>query len=129
MESTKPAIPANEKVKVACALNLCAVSVSQIIDSKDIVVLKQEREFILNNLNLQNFIKHPALLEVIREILDTITFLEIQAGDLSLIEKQYQQNLKNAIWSAMAIPSPSILLAGGDPVTLVIGLAAQIGIA
>lgn len=118
-------LPQDEKVKVAYALNLCAVSISQIIDSKDIVVLKQERESILGNLNLQNFVKHPALLAVLKQILDTITYLEIQAGDLGFIEKEYQQKLKNAIWSA--IPSPGALFAGGGPATMAIAIVAQIG--
>ncbi|MCK8059719.1 MULTISPECIES: hypothetical protein [unclassified Fusibacter] len=115
----------NEKQKVAYALNLCAVSIAQIIDSKDIIVLKQEREAILSNLNLQNYVKHPALLDVLKQILDTITYLEIQAGDMSFIEKEYQHKLKNAIWSA--VPSPGVLFAGGDPLTLVIAVSAQIG--
>lgn len=114
-----------EKTKVAYALNLCAVSISQIIDSKDIVVLKQEREAILNNLNLQHFVKHPALLDVLKRILNTITYLEIQAGDLSFIEKEYQQKLKNAIWSA--IPSPGSLFVGSAPAMLAIAVASQIG--
>lgn len=118
-------MPQEEKTKVAYALNLCAVSISQIIDSRDIIVLKQERENILNNLNLQNFVKHPALLDVLKQILDTITYLEIQAGDLDFIEKEYQQKLKNAIWSA--VPSPGALFLGGDPVTTAIAIAAQIG--
>ena len=127
MDTTNHAnqLPQEEKVKVAYALNLCAVSISQIIDSKDIIVLKQERESILNNLNLQNFVKHPALLDVLKQILDTITYLEIQAGDMSFIEKEYQQKLKDAIWSA--VPSPGALFAGGNPVSLAIAVAAQIG--
>ncbi len=116
-----------EKSKVAYALNLCAVSISQIIDSKDIVVLKQEREAILNNLNLQHFVKHPALLDIIKRILDTITYMEIQAGDLSFIEKEYQQKLRDAIWSA--VPSPGSLFVGTSPATLAIALVSQIGTA
>lgn len=118
-------LPENEKKKVAYALNLCAVSISQIIDNRDIVVLKQERESILSNLNLQNFVKHPALLEVIKQILDTLTYLEIQAGDLSFIEKEYQHNLKNAIWSA--VPNPAILVTSGGPAQLALNTAVQIG--
>ncbi|MDR1641287.1 MAG: hypothetical protein LBT59_16465, partial [Clostridiales bacterium] len=118
------ALPQEEKTKVAYALNLCAVSISQIIDSKDIIVLKQEREAILNNLNMQNFVKHPALLEVLKQILDTVTYLEIQAGDLGFVEKEYQQKLKNAIWSAM--PNPGMLFTG-NPASIAIAVAAQIG--
>jgi len=130
METTNPAIPEEEKakIKVACALNQCAVSVSKIIDSKNIAVLKQEREFILNNINLQNFAKDDVLLDIIREILDTITFLEIQAGDLSFIEKEYRQKQKTAILSAFSGCNTSVLLAGVDPLTTVISLLARIGI-
>lgn len=115
-----------EKAKVAYALNLCAASISQIIDSKDIIVLRQEREFILGNLNLQNFVKHSALLDVIKQILNAITYFEIQAGDLSFIEKKYQQKLKNAIWTA--VPSPSMFFFGGDPASTAVAIATQIGI-
>ena len=130
-------ITPEEKIKVAYALNLCAVSVSQIIGKgvgdADMFVLKQERESILNNLNLQSFVKHPALFDVLKRILDTVTYLEIQAGDLSFIEREYQQKLKNAIWAA--VPNPSMLFVGGvgvDPVSAVvsaaIGIVTQIGI-
>ena len=42
-----------EKLKAAYMLNLCTVSVSQIIDYNDINVMEQEYNAILNNLNLQ----------------------------------------------------------------------------
>ena len=44
-----------EKLMAAYALNLCTVSVSQIVDYSDLVILEQEYEAILNNLNLENF--------------------------------------------------------------------------
>ena len=46
-----------ENRKAALALNLCTVSVSQIIDYEDINILKQEYDAILNNINLQEIIK------------------------------------------------------------------------
>ena len=49
----------DEKRKAAYALNLCTVSVSQIIDYEDVVILEQEYELILNNLNLENMPKEP----------------------------------------------------------------------
>ena len=42
-----------EKLKAAYALNMCTVSVSQIVDYNDEYILEQEYEAILNNL------KHP----------------------------------------------------------------------
>ena len=66
----------DSKIKTAFALNLCTVSVSQIIDYKDIVVLEQEYDAILNNLNLESIPKDEALLEILKQLLDTITFLQ-----------------------------------------------------
>ena len=114
------------KKKVAYALNLCTVSVSQIIDYNDLYILEQEYDAILNNLNLQNFIKDEPLLKVLKQILDTITFFKIQEGDKKFLEKEYQHKMKNAIWSA--VPNPCLILAGGNPVNMAIAAATQIGI-
>jgi hypothetical protein len=66
------------------------------------------------------------LLKVLKQILDTITFFRIQEGDKKFIEKEYQQKMKNAIWSA--VPNLSVILAGGNPITMAIAAATQIGI-
>lgn len=116
-----------EKKKCAAyALNLCTVSVSQIIDYEDLNVLEQEYEAILNNLNLENIPKDEPLLQILRQILDVITFFRIQEGDKALVEKTYQQKLKNAIWNA--VPNFGLIVAGGNPITMAISLASQIGI-
>jgi len=112
--------------KAAYALNLCTVSVSQIIDYNDIYILEQEYEAILNNLNIQNIIKDESLLKILKQILDTITFFRIQEGDKKFIEKEYRQKLKNAIWSA--VPNLSVIFAGGNPITMAVAAATQIGI-
>ena len=49
------------KRKAAYALNMCTVSVSQIIDYRDLNILEQEYEAILNNLNLEEIPKNEAL--------------------------------------------------------------------
>ena len=51
-----------EKLRAAYTLNLCSVSVSQIIDYNDINILEQEYNAILNNLNLQEMPKDEAFL-------------------------------------------------------------------
>ena len=43
----------NEQLRAAYALNLCTVSVAQIIDYNDIGILMQEYDNILNNLNME----------------------------------------------------------------------------
>ena len=115
-----------EKVRAAYALNMCMVSVSQIIDYNDIYVLEQEYEAILNNLNLEMMPKDESLLKIIKQVLDTITFFRIQEGDKVFIDKAYQQKMKNAIWSA--IPNFGLIVAGGNPVSMAVSLASQVGI-
>ena len=124
----KPENVTQEQIQAAYALNLCSVSVSQIIDYNDIYILEQEYESILNNLNLEHMPKDEALLEIIKRLLETITFFRIQEGDKAFIEKDYQQKMKNAIWSAM--PNPGALvgagLSGGGIGLAVAGLGAAI---
>lgn len=115
-----------EKLRAAYALNLCTVSVSQIVDYCDVQILEQEYEAILNNLNLEHMPKDEALLSILRQLLDTITFFRIQEGDKKFIEKEYQQKMKNAIWSA--VPNFGLIVAGGNPVTMAVSLASQVGI-
>ncbi|MBE6361160.1 MAG: hypothetical protein E7059_06900 [Treponema bryantii] len=118
----------NEKLMAAYALNLCTVSVSQIVDYSDLVILEQEYEAILNNLNLENFPKDEALLDILKQILDTITFFRIQEGDKKFIDLEYQQKMKNAIWSA--VPNFGVIIAGGmgNPWAMGAALASQVGI-
>lgn len=119
-----------EQIQAAYALNLCSVSVSQIIDYDDINILEQEYESILNNLNLEHIPKDEALLEIIKRLLETINFFRIQEGDKAFVEKDYQQKMKNAIWRAM--PSPGALVGtglSGGGVGLAISLAASVGTA
>lgn len=115
-----------DKIKAAYALNMCTVSVSQIVDYKDLNVLEQEYDAILNNLNLEQIPKDDALLHILKQLLDTITYFRIEEGDREMIEKDYQQKMKNAIWSA--VPNFGLIVAGGSPITMAISLASQVGI-
>lgn len=115
-----------EKLRAAYALNMCMVSVSQIIDYDDLNVLEQEYEGILNNLNLEIMPKDEALLSIIKQLLDTITFFRMQEGDKRIVDDEYQQKMKNAIWSA--VPNVGLIIAGKNPVTMATSLASQVGI-
>lgn len=108
--------------KAAYALNVCTVSVSQIIDYDDINVLEQEYEAILNNLNLQQMPKDQALLNILNHLLDTITFFRIQEGDKRYIDRRYQHNIRNAIWEA--VPTLAIFTMWSDP----LGIATTVGL-
>lgn len=117
-----------EKQKqVAYALNLCTVSVSQIIDYDDLYILEQEYDSILNNLHLQNMPKDEPLLLILKQLLDTITFFRINNQEKKLLDQEYQQKVKNAIWSA--VPNISVLVSDDDNPWGMIGcLATQVGI-
>lgn len=112
------------KKNAAYALNLCMVSISQIVDYEDLTILEQEYDGILNNLNLQNMPKDEALLKILKQTLDTITFFRIQEVEKKMLEKKYQHQLKNAIWNA--IPSLNVFVAG-SPATIALSLATTVG--
>ena len=114
-----------EQLKAAYALNVCTVSVSQIIDYNDLYILEQEYDAILNNLNLENMPKDEALLKILVELLNTITFFRIQEIKKEQIEKKYQDRIKNAIWSA--IPNIGVIVTGGNPIAIGAAIATQIG--
>ena len=124
--SKKIAVSDEDKIKAAYALNMCMVSVSQIIDYSDLNILEQEYEAILNNLNLEQIPKDDALLHILKQLLDTITYFRIEAGEREMIEKEYQQKMKNAIWAS--VPNFGMIVAGGKPITMAISLASQVGI-
>ncbi|MBS5113866.1 MAG: hypothetical protein KHZ15_14490 [Coprobacillus cateniformis] len=119
-------ISEDEKFKAAYALNLCTISVSQIIDYNDLRTLENEYDAILNNLNLENIPKDEALLRILKQLLDTITFFKIEEGEKKILEREYQSKVKNAIWNA--VPNFGLIVAGGNPVTMAISLASQVGI-
>ena len=115
-----------EKRQAAYALNLCTVSVSQIVDYNDINILDQEYETILNNLNLEHMPKDEALLDILRRLLDTIAFFRIQEGDKKFIEREYELKMKNAIWNA--VPNPTVILAGGNPLNILFSAVMNVGV-
>lgn len=116
---------AEEQKKAAYALNLCTVSISQIIDYDDVHVLEQEYHTILNNLNLEQIPKDEALLDVLKQILDVITFFRISEGDRDIIDLEYQNRMKSAIWSA--IPSVGAIFVTSNPLAIGLTLATQVG--
>ena len=113
-----------EKRQAAYALNMCTVSVSQIVDYNDAYIMEQEYEAILNNLNLKQIPKDEALLRILSEIINTITFFHIQDIRKKQIEKKYELRMKNAIWSA--VPSLNVIVSA-NPAAIALALVTQIG--
>lgn len=115
----------NEKIKVAYTVNMWTVAVAQIIEYHDIVILKQVKDMIINNLNIEKSIKDDVLLNIIKQIIDEITNIEIDDGNLRMYEKEYQFRVKNAIWNS--VPQMGAIFATSDPVAMGMTLATQIG--
>ena len=116
----------NEKLTAAYALNLWTVSIKPIIDYNDINIMQQEYDSIMNNLNIEKMPKDNVLLDIIREIMDQITYSLAENGDKKMIEREYQHQIKNAIWSA--VPNVGAIFATSNPVAMGITLATQVGI-
>lgn len=117
---------ADEQIRAAHALNLMTVSISQIIEYNDAYILEQEYDTIINNLNLEKMPKDEALLDICKQILDEITYQRMDAGDKKLLEKKYQHQLKNAVWSA--VPNVGAIFATSNPVAMAATFATQVGI-
>ena len=119
-----------QKKKAAYALNLCMVSISQIVDYDDLYILDQEYDMVLNNLNLENMPKDEALLSILKQTLDTITYFKIQEGDKRFIDKEYQHNIKNAVFDSVP-RNLNILTCGESPwaiaISAALSLTCQIG--
>ena len=114
------------KKAAAYALNMWTVSVSQIIEYNDVNIMEQEYDTIMNNLNLEKMPKDEALLDVIKEIMDEITNLKMDNGDRKIVDMEYQNHIKNAIWTA--VPSIGAIFATSNPVAMGLTLATQVGI-
>ncbi|MDO4809328.1 MAG: hypothetical protein Q4A04_05130 [Eubacteriales bacterium] len=120
-----------EKFRAAYALNLCTVSISQIIEYNDINFMEREYDAILNNLNLENMPKDEALLNILKQLLDVITYFRIENQEKQLLDKKYERRMKDAIWSA--VPNFSFFIStptrGTSVWPWVASLALQVGTA
>lgn len=123
----KQEIDSMDPWRAVYALNLCTVSVSQIVETNDMRFMEREYENILNNLNLEMMPKDEALLDILKQILDVINYFKIQSREKELLDKEYQQKLKDAVWSA--VPNPSVILAGGQAgwIGLAVSAAVTVG--
>ena len=118
-----------EKIRAAYALNVCAVSVSQIVEYNDQYILDQEYENTLNNLNLERMPKDEAFLNILTETLNVVTFFKIYSSKKKQIEEKYQQKVKNAIWSA--VPNLAFVVSSGGTggiYALIASLATEVGL-
>ena len=110
------------------ALNLCMVSLSQIVDYADINVLKQEYDSILNNLNLEVMPKDEALLSALKQILDTCHFYILHQKDKELLAKKQELRLSNALGNAVS-GGVFAIFSTPNPWAIAVSAATMIGVA
>lgn len=110
------------------ALNLCMVSLSQIVDYADINVLKQEYDSILNNLNLEVMPKDEALLTAIKQILDTCHFYILHQKDKELLAKKQELRLSNALGKAIS-GGVFAIFSTPNPWAIAVSAATMVGVA
>lgn len=117
-----------KKLSAACALNMCMVSLSQIVDYQDLEILKMEYDTILNNLNLEKVVKDEALLKALQSIMDACHFYILHAKDKEMLKKKQQARLKDALPSALGRGS-LVAIFNGNPWAMMAGAAVMIGVA
>lgn len=118
-----------KKLKAACALNMCMVSLSQIVDYQNLEVLKMEYDSILNNLNLETVVKDEALLKALQAIMDACHFYILHARDKEILKKKQQARLKGALGNALGGGNVIAIFGSGNPWAIAAGAAAMIGVA
>ena len=128
----KAAEEADEKrrkgLQAVYALNLCMVSLSQIVDYADINVLKQEYDSILNNLNLEVMPKDEALLTAIKQILDTCHFYILHQKDKELLAKKQALRLSKALGDAVS-GGVFAIFSTPNPWAIAVSAATMVGVA
>ncbi len=110
----------------ALTLNYCAASITSIIQYEDCVVRDQEYDAILNRINMEVIAKDDELRLLFNRMLETLTHYKLQEGDRAWVDKEYQQNMKNAIFSCL--PQFNVIVAGGNPWTMLFSAVHQIGV-
>ena len=115
-----------QMVKAALALNYSAASITSIVTYNDQIVLDQEYNAILNSINMEQMLKDDELRELFNRMLKTLTFFKIQEGDKEWVQREYQSNMKNAIFSCL--PQFNVIVAGGNPWTMLFSAVHQVGV-
>ena len=95
----------------AVALNYCHMSLSKILLYNDRIVLDEEYNEIINNVNLAN-IKDEEIINLLKDLMDTITKFKLQEGDKERFLKEYERRVEMAFYDSLSNISIS---GGGNP--------------
>ena len=118
----------DERLRAAFALNICMVSLSQIVDYADTNVMRQEYDAILNNLNMETIIKDESMLAALKQILDTCHFYLLHAKDKDILKKRQAARIKGALGKALGGGNVFALFGTPNPWALAAGVGALVGV-
>jgi len=110
----------------ALALNYCRNSLVKIQSYNDRIVLDEEYNNIINNIDLSK-IKDEEIIELLEELLDTLTFYKLKEGDEAKLHTKYEKKVSEAFYSSFSGMTNVIYVGGGNPYVIAAAAVAQLG--
>lgn len=106
---------AYDPLQTALALNYCQVSLANVISYNDKIILDQEYDNIINNINLSR-VKDEEIVSLFMDLMDALTKSRLQVGDKQWLQRAYEKQMENAIYSAVG--RSGITVVSGNPLVL-----------
>ena len=110
----------------ALALNYCRNSLVKIQSYNDRIVLDEEYNNIINNIDLSK-IKDEEIIELLEELLDTLSFYKLKEGDETILRTKYEKKVSNTFYSSFSGMTNIIYVGGGNPYAMAAAAVTKIG--
>jgi len=110
----------------ALALNYCRNSLVKIQSYNDRIVLDEEYNNIINNIDLSK-IKDEEIIELLEELMDTLTFYKLKEGDKARLFTKYEKKVSDAFYSSFSGVTNIIYVGGGNPYAIAAAAVTQVG--
>lgn len=98
-------------------LNRLQMSLTKIISYNNKIILDEEYNNIINNINLRS-IRDKEILDLVLNLMDTLSAFQLSEIDKKLIYEQYQEKLENALSKSLEFSkleiSPMVLIDAGS---------------
>jgi tetratricopeptide (TPR) repeat protein len=107
----------------AIAYNYCAVSLTKINESRDILTCNQEIENVVNNLNLRK-VADEELKLTFKTVMAFAQDVQVSEKDEAFIDESYSIEMKKSFYGAF--PDPLVLLTS-DPLVLTLNAVQMVG--
>jgi hypothetical protein len=112
--STARAAFSDEASQTAKALNYCHMSLFKIVSYNDRIVLDEEYNEIINNINLTK-IRDEEIIDLLKSLMDAISKFKLDEGDKAIFMKEYEEQVRNALYESIGNMASPTILASGNP--------------